>query len=546
MVKQFSLIFFLLIATVSTAIASSLTATVDRQQLFSNEHIVLTLRLHNSDTRLRAEGVDPNVDLTLLASNFDLGAPTTSHHFNIYRGQGRSTSELRVELFPKQPGKLTIPEFHVDGQRSTAIEITVLAPAHDHIPLAETRFVIEKEQYWQGEEIVVALELYHRVKLKQARLGSEPETKGQSYFAMEGRKLPQQTLKRQYKGFEYEVERIAWSLLPYDHGELVISLPDIWIVTVNDEKIRLPRQEKTITVKPLPADIPKQILVGKPELQLHTPQTELTSGEFYTFEVEISAPTRIRHLPAQLPELDLAFAPHYDPANTYLQDKFDGVIAGARFAITLQAPHQKTLTFPKLDFPYFDPDTGKLALASLSARDFPVQPKLSLANHQETLSSKEDTTNTGINYWQISTLLVTICWIASTLLIWRHFQNKDAAPVTTATAPVKTPELSYPEHNNPLKQKLAQALGDPNFERALSNIERKHGEQTALRKAIEAINQLCYSKHTPQPAQKIETLVTTAVRSLDQLKQSTKPSPPQNPWAPESFTPSVQGDNNER
>ena len=64
-----------------------------------DEYVLLTLSLVNSDTRLRAAGISPNIDLTLLTRDFELGVPREDHRFNILRDRGRSTSELKVELF---------------------------------------------------------------------------------------------------------------------------------------------------------------------------------------------------------------------------------------------------------------------------------------------------------------------------------------------------------------------------------------------------------------------------------------------------------------
>ena len=116
---------------IATANAATFTAVIDRNELYQDEHLELTLRLENSDTRLRAEGISPNIDLTLLTNNFDLGPPRTSNRFNIERSYGRSTSELIVDLFPKRSGVLGIPPFEIDGIKSNALTVKVLPPVAD-------------------------------------------------------------------------------------------------------------------------------------------------------------------------------------------------------------------------------------------------------------------------------------------------------------------------------------------------------------------------------------------------------------------------------
>src|SRR5690606_27521550 len=121
-------------------------AEVDRKELYVNEHVVLTLALTDSETRLRAEGVSPNVDLTVLTGQFDLGAPRADFRFNVNRPRGRSTSTITVELFPRETGRLRIPAFTVDGLSTSPIELRVLALPADATPEVFARSGIASRQ----------------------------------------------------------------------------------------------------------------------------------------------------------------------------------------------------------------------------------------------------------------------------------------------------------------------------------------------------------------------------------------------------------------
>jgi hypothetical protein len=129
-----TLIAALLAVGQAQAASGTFTAAVDRTELYQNEHVVLTLSLADSDTRLRAEGVKPNIDLTLLTDQFELGVPRTDFRFNMAREERRSTSELTVELFPKRSGRLTVPAFAVDGLRTEPIALQVLPLPADARP----------------------------------------------------------------------------------------------------------------------------------------------------------------------------------------------------------------------------------------------------------------------------------------------------------------------------------------------------------------------------------------------------------------------------
>src|SRR3569623_2800298 len=88
----------LLILSSAFAHAAQLHASVDQSELALNEPVTLTLALTARDTRLRAEGVSPNVDLSVLAKDFDVGTHTVSNRSNVYQSRGSSPTELRVEM----------------------------------------------------------------------------------------------------------------------------------------------------------------------------------------------------------------------------------------------------------------------------------------------------------------------------------------------------------------------------------------------------------------------------------------------------------------
>ncbi|HEB63065.1 MAG TPA: hypothetical protein ENJ07_01140, partial [Gammaproteobacteria bacterium] len=66
-----ALTFLVLILSSHVTLSATFIAEVDRYQITTEEHLTLKLTLKNSDTRLRAQGVSPNIDLSLLTQLFD-------------------------------------------------------------------------------------------------------------------------------------------------------------------------------------------------------------------------------------------------------------------------------------------------------------------------------------------------------------------------------------------------------------------------------------------------------------------------------------------
>src|SRR3990172_9538145 len=138
----------------ATLTAATLTAAVDKKEVVMGEYLLLTLSLANSDTRLRAEGISPNIDLTLLSKDFELGVPREEHRFNISRNHGRAASELVVELFPRHAGKLAIPSFTVDASPSAPVPIQVHKKSAGTTPEIFVRSGITKNSVWQREQVI--------------------------------------------------------------------------------------------------------------------------------------------------------------------------------------------------------------------------------------------------------------------------------------------------------------------------------------------------------------------------------------------------------
>src|SRR3569623_1150146 len=255
----------LLILSSAFAHAAQLHASVAHSALALNEPVTLTLALTDSDTRLRAEGVSPNVDLCVLAKDFDVGTPTVSNRYNVYQGRGRSTSELRVELFPRRAGTFTIPVFRLEGLATQALTLSVRALPADAIPEVFSRGGVSKGTVWQRDQFVAWLDVYHRVQRKSASVGEYIDTEPTRIELLEHRELPQGEREEEVQGTRYGVTRIAWAIYPKESGELKVVLPDVWIVTADGRKLRLPHQPEVVHVRALPATVTDDIAVGAPQ-----------------------------------------------------------------------------------------------------------------------------------------------------------------------------------------------------------------------------------------------------------------------------------------
>lgn len=532
--------FICLLLGIATATAAELKATVDRKQLSQEEHILFTLELINSDTRLRAEGVKPNVDLSLLSDDFTLSRPTADNRYNIHQGRGRSSSTITVTLFPRHAGKLTIPQFEVDGLRTKPITVVVTPRSTTAPPELFVRSGSSKSSVWVNEQLVVYLDLYHRVTLDKASLGDNLETEPTQIELLPHWKLEQAGRTENFQGFDYEVERIAWAIFPQQSGTLTVQLPDVWAVSqsAGEEKQRLEHQRLTIDVKALPAGVPADIIIGKPELEqtrlpLQTKQHQLTS-----WTVTIKAPVAVTSLPEQLPGITLpeGLRLYPDSARRDTALNNSGIMDRADYVLSVMPLAAGDFVLPPIRVPYFDPERGEADYVELPVQSLSiVAAPLPETTNSLILSVPEITTSTGsinINQWlwPVATAIFAMLWII-TLILWQRSRHSVTTVVATKMEAISTQTTSH----HPLQQQLLDALESRTLEEGLARWLEHFPEEQTVAAAVRAVQRLCYGVKM-ESEEEVGQLVRNAIATLN-LQAITPGGEKINPWRPEAFTP---------
>ena len=535
MVKRTLWIFVMLLAWPCLAAAAQFTASVDRTQVNANGYVILTLKLINSDTRLRARGVEPNVDLTLLSDDFKIGVPKTRNRFNLYQGQGRSTSELEVELFPKRQGTLTIPPFTVDTLSTKPIPVLVLPPVDNPTPDVFIKSGVTDAEVWQHQQTIAYLDLYYRVDLKDARLGEHIDTDPQD---IDLDKLPQGERKESIGPFTYKVQRIGWALMPTHSGKLVVTLPELWAQTADGGKFHSPQQKQTITVKALPPSVPPLTLVGRPSVTTDLNLHQATVDKLFSWTITVKAATALNDLPDTLPikHLPDQFKFYYDRPDLRKDVRAEGMTAVATYAVSAIPLQAGKFDIPAVEIPYFDPDRGILRSVTQPAVPITVAaadtPSQTPATPPPVTSPTPASTPIPPRIWQAATAVFAALWLITTLLLWR----RRGAP---GAAPRKPRQVSVPRApDQPYKTRLLEAFGSVTLEEGLNAFERDHGADSALRDTVRAVQRRYYSPAKEEENNSLEQELTTQIRRIRAAPARTGVKSPSDPWAPRAFTPS--------
>lgn len=505
------------------------TAEVDRRELYVNEHTLLTLSLTGSDTRLRAEGVTPNIDLTVLAGAFELGVPRTDFRFNVERNRGRATSSLTVELFPRSAGRLRIPAFTVDGLSTQPIELHVRPLPADARPEAFARSGVANRRLYTGEQTLLYLDLYHRVDLASARMGGPLESRPRD---IEAHALPVTERTEHIDGFEYRVTRTAWAISATSAGELVLLLPDVWVETRQGRRWRLPFHEEHIEVRTLPTTVPPGTLIGRPAVEVADPGA-MPAGEASPWEIVLRSDTALNLLPAEPP---LAPAPadlriYMEPPERRLEPTADGVQSIAIYRGYLLAKTSGTHETPAIRLPWFDAGTGALAVLELPGQPFeasattqtslPVPATLSVDDAAEHAAGTP-----RYSTWLWTTLVFALLWLL-TLALW--LRRSDTPFIRRRAIRGEEPGVGDP------RQQLLSALDARTLEQGLRQWEACHGRDEAVREAIREVQRISYHKHTVREDTELADAIERALALIGDRRVGTSQKEVDDPWSPRAF-----------
>ncbi|PAV26447.1 hypothetical protein CF392_05800 [Tamilnaduibacter salinus] len=175
---------WLLLCLPALADGASLEARVDRDTLYENETLKLTLTgtmpfsmdisqlLNLSDMDL------PEPDITALQDNFEIMDRHQKYSLRTVNGESEATIAWTYQLAPKRTGTLSIPALPFKDAQSDPLSITVQSgnapPQQGEAPSAILEVTTDKDAVYVQEQLVVTIRLYYRGNLIRGEL-SEPE-----------------------------------------------------------------------------------------------------------------------------------------------------------------------------------------------------------------------------------------------------------------------------------------------------------------------------------------------------------------------------------
>lgn len=347
--------------------AEVITATVDRNNVTTDETIVLSVVVN---------GVNARPELPVLAG-FNVVGSSQSTQISVINGDMSVQGVHQFRLQPTQTGVLTIDAISVtvNGQSFSTQPIQVQvtqgsapsAPGQPAEPApapstlnGQELFVeaaVDKNNPYQGEQVTYTFRFYQAVNLP-GQVSYRPPAFTGLWHDVEPM---QQSYNVNVDGRAYLVTEVSHILFPTVAGEVMIE-PTKLIIPGGlwQADTTLQTQPVALDVQPLPAGAPLSFkgAVGKFSLSTAVDKQETKVGEPITLNVEISGQGNLSAMGDPAPANDGNWRAFTNDSGTYTE-VVNGRLRGAKSYEWLMSPtNGGQLMLPAVEYSYFDPDAG--------------------------------------------------------------------------------------------------------------------------------------------------------------------------------------------
>jgi hypothetical protein len=432
----------------NTAVAGTLTASVDRKQITENDSFRLFLRY---DEQIGFG----QPDLTALKKDFRIINQQRANQFRSMNGKTVSFTEWTLMLSPLRTGSLIIPAIEFDGQRSQEIPVTVKALSQSVKDQIAKEFFfdieIDSTSTYVQAQVIYTEKLYYSVNHEDATLSEFKVTDAHVMPLGEVRQY-----NTNINGQRMGVYERRFAIFAEESGEMVIPGQKFSANIVNSynrwsrgSPVTVVAEPIRIKVKSTPASYPRAPWLPSPQIKISDrwskPYSEWQLGEPVTRTITINAQGLSG---SQLPELSLPVVEgmKYYPDQSEYNDETDnqGIQGFLQQSLAIVPTQSGRVTIPEMRIPWWNLDTNRLEYAVLPAQNVivaapenaieigssqasPLGSALSdSANHSDVMI------NQNLGYWIAATLLLLLTNTISAFLLWRNHNRPVKEEIDTS------------------------------------------------------------------------------------------------------------------
>lgn len=432
--------------------AAQIDAVVDRTRIADGESVRLELRVNGSP--------DEDVDLTPLATDWDVLNRSQSSQMQIINGSISRSQSQTLTLMPRSSGQLVIPSLCFGPDCSPPVSVTVSdAAATTDSPLllevspsAQTAYV--------DQQVVLSVRILHRGDLMQASLSEPTIENGTAEVRQLGEDRRFETRR---DGTLYQGIERRYLIYPRQAGPLTLSgLQLDGQLESNPSQVRslfsssirqLRRRTEAITIDVLPPQnaqgrlwLPAQQLALTDDWQTDPPT--LRVGEPATRTLTLTA----EGLPAaSLPTLTLptpdGWKSYPDQPARENRESQTGLIGMLQQKLALVPMQAGPITLPALTLDWFNVTSNQWEQIHLPAVTVEVEaasseigsvepessvaPPVSPATVAPNRPTKKEAPAPGNRFWFLISIGLALGWALTGLLWWRSSRAPSNVPSNT-------------------------------------------------------------------------------------------------------------------
>ena len=296
------------------------------------------------------------IDLKPLHTLFAMETPDDPERIADDRWPFDEVQRLRLRLYPRQLGKLTIPslklgKLHSKPQPIEVIKGMVKGEAIDF------NFTLSNQNPWQRQQVILWVEVTTPQPFANLSISTNWKPRGIEV-------IPLPLVKRPPDNGKSSVLGIGWILFPLVPGEHRLDLPQIAYQLSGATKRRYYLPHPLIKVKALPPYVPPTMPVGKINLTGRIqPSGNLPQSSLAYWNLELQSDNLMpRWLPPIRDQIQsnqaIRFLPE-DIDRTVKPDK-QGVHGKVKLQMPFKPLESGRLALPELRIDYFDPQDGLL------------------------------------------------------------------------------------------------------------------------------------------------------------------------------------------
>lgn len=425
----------LFLSMTNSALAATLTASVDRKEITENETFRLFLRYD------KQAGFNMP-DLAPLKKNFKILDQVHSSQERSTIGKNSNSiffTEWILVLSPKTSGTLIIPPISFDGQFSQEIEITVNKISQEIRNNINQQFFFDIDvdagpMYVQAQ-ILYTVKVYYTVGHNDPTLNDLNVTDARVIKLGNDRKF-----MTSIDGQNVGVYERKYAIFPEESGELVIpgqrfnaTIPSPYSRLSRGKPISIVTKPVRIMILPAPANYPQAPWLPSPQISISDrwskPYSEWQVGEPVTRNITINAQGLSG---SQLPSIALPIVEglKYYPDQSEHQDHTDssGIQGVYQQSLAIVPTQSGRITVPEMRIPWWNIETNRLEYAILPAQTVDVA---AAANTSSTKSSQEASQQVSgqtiltpsqqgsSGYWIFATLALLISNILTAFFLWK-------------------------------------------------------------------------------------------------------------------------------